>query len=198
MRLGLVSVRGHYLLDCTLSAVKFGGGRMILWGGPLYSSEGKSKSFSLLRHLGHLEDPFLFQHDCALEHKARSMKAWIHTIHASHSLGWKNLTEPQRAPDLISSGWMGNSNRHIPKSCRKPSQKSCCGCKGGTNSLLMPMHLEKQCHKTSCSCNFSVVKYFCSYIVWTYHYYMFYFYYAILIIIETCVTDTPDLSSLCV
>ncbi|MCI4391978.1 hypothetical protein PGIGA_G00140630 [Pangasianodon gigas] len=113
------------------------------------------------------DGPFLFQHDCAPVHKARSIKTWL------DEFGVEELDWPAQSPDLnpIEHLW-GELERRlrarpsrptsvpdltnalldewakIPtetlKSCGKPAQEcgSCYSCKGGTNSILMSMYLE--------------------------------------------------------
>ena len=112
------------------------------------------------------EGPFLFQHDNAPVHKARSIQKYCFRS------VWKNLTGLHRAltstpsntfgmtwytdcePGLIAQhqcrphecSWLNGSKSrsNAPISSRKPSQKSrgCYSSEGGPNSILMPMILE--------------------------------------------------------
>ena len=104
------------------------------------------------------EGSFLFQHGCGPVHK-------VPLRHGCVSFVQKNLSGLHRAlssnpsntfgmnqngarpsgsisvPVLI-NGWKDkHSHRHTPKYCGKPSQRSesCHSCKGGTNSMLIPL-----------------------------------------------------------
>ena len=74
------------------------------WTWPLSSSERKSECFSIPRDVGQFHAhnfvgtvwgwPFLFQHDCAPEHKVRSIKTWMREFGVD-KLGW-----PAQSPNL--------------------------------------------------------------------------------------------------
>ena len=98
----------RYLSDCTVPSVKFGGGGdygvglfFRSWAWPLSSSERNSECFSIPRdfmlptlwkQFG--DGPFLFQHECAPEHKARPIKTWM------SKFGLEKLDWPAQSPDL--------------------------------------------------------------------------------------------------
>jgi len=70
----------------------------------LSSSERNSECFSIARDFGQFmlptlwkqfgDGPFLFQHDCAPVHKARSIKKWL------SQFGVEELDCPAQSPDL--------------------------------------------------------------------------------------------------
>ncbi len=76
------------------------------WAWPLSSSERNSECFSIPRDFGQFhaptlweqfgDGPFLFQHDCAPVHKARSIKIWM------SEFGVEELDWPAQSPDLNS------------------------------------------------------------------------------------------------
>jgi hypothetical protein len=86
--------RERYLQQCIVPSLKFGGGGILVWGcfsivraRPLRSSGGKSERYRINDILGDSvlptlwqqfgELPFLFQHDNAPVHKARSIQKWF-------------------------------------------------------------------------------------------------------------------------
>ena len=73
------------------------------WAWPLNSSERNSECFSIPRDFGQFlptlweqfgDGPFLFQHDCAPVHKARSITTWM------REFGVDELDWPGQSPDL--------------------------------------------------------------------------------------------------
>jgi len=70
------------------------------WALPLSSSERNSECFSIPRDVALTlwkqfgDGPFLFQHDCAPVHKARSVKTWM------SQFGVEELDWPAQSPDL--------------------------------------------------------------------------------------------------
>jgi len=73
------------------------------WAWPLRSSERNSECFSIPRDFGQMlrilwkqfgDGPFLFQHDFAPVHKARSIKTWM------SEFGVEELDWPAKRPDL--------------------------------------------------------------------------------------------------
>ena len=73
------------------------------WAWPLSSSERNFECFRIPKHFGQFRAPnlvgtvwssFLFQHDCAPVHKARSIKTWM-TESGVDELDW-----PAQSPDL--------------------------------------------------------------------------------------------------
>ena len=99
------------LADCIVPSVKFGGGGIMVWGcfsgaglGPLFPVKrtlnpsayqemlDNSTLPTLREQIG--DGPFLFQHDCVLVHKARSIRTWM------REFGVDEFDWPVQSPDL--------------------------------------------------------------------------------------------------
>ena len=101
----------RYLSDCILTSVKFGGGRIMVWGcfsgaglGPLVPVKGTLNASAYQEMLDNSmlptlweqfgDGPLLFQHDCAPLHRARFIKTWM------REFGLDELDWPAQSPDL--------------------------------------------------------------------------------------------------
>ena len=98
-------------ITCLTARVKFGGGGIMMWGcfsgtglGPLVPVEGTLNGSAYQEMLDNFmlpalwqqfgDGPFLFQHDSAPVHKARSIKTWMREFDVDE-LDW-----PAQSPDL--------------------------------------------------------------------------------------------------
>ena len=109
--LGLVVAMRTVMSDCIVPSVKFGGWGIMVWdcffsswSWPLVPVKGtlnisayqemldNSMPPTLWEQFG--DGPFLFQHDCAPVHKARSIKTWM------REFGVDELDCPAQSPDL--------------------------------------------------------------------------------------------------
>ena len=84
--------------DCIVPSVKFGGGEFMVWGcssgaglGPLVPVKGTLNASAYQEMLNNsmlptLDGPFLFLHDCAPVHKARSVKTWMREFGVDESV----------------------------------------------------------------------------------------------------------------
>ncbi|KAL0151306.1 hypothetical protein M9458_053497 [Cirrhinus mrigala] len=115
---GRAAASKPYITKCNakrrMQSVKFGGGGIMVWGcfsgaglGPLVPVKGTLNASAYQDILDILDNsmlptlweqfgagPFLFQHDCAPVHKARSIKTWM-TESGVDELDW-----PTQSPDL--------------------------------------------------------------------------------------------------